>query len=1708
MAKRRGLTLEQLRQQGLAASRGLRTGRPEEEQMLLEGGEAPPFSGGFTPEAGETPPFLQEEKAAPEAPIRGLTPKSAQRMSEIEFGQLPTADQAGRKVFDMDAIAGSPKLAAIFRKYIPEGGQAITKYKTAKAQAMAEHAARRAEIESLPTKEVDGKTFFDLERIASDANLSNVFSKHVEGGKEMVDKLRDLNRLPTKDIEGQQVYDLEKITADSNLSGIFARRVEGGDKVIDRFASYDKAKRALDPYKSGEGYDVERAARSGVSADHIKLLFDLDDSAIANLRSAAETAPAAPAETGEAAPAPVAATSPEVLAGLQIKSAAAPQGLSEDQARTLAQNTRDTLLGWGYTPEQADAIKSFTREEVKGIDDAKDALDRQAYDTTLEALKIIKPDATMADISPNADRSRTFDLSFFAWGKENPETMAKYDSLPPEEKEKFRQLWQQSLYLFNAAHNVDALLVEARQGNTKESDKALAADLTKNTPVLAKYITGEGLGSGNYSFDIKSAVMGGVDFETLTKAGFEITEKQIADIKEQAVTEREYKTALDQMAPFKTDGGGYDVQAALKLGLSVNTLSMVFDPEDIQQANAANKAEAAMTAYKQKDGSYNLVAAAVDGVSFETMKDAGFKDEVIAEARLEAKNNPLWTPKSDRTPTWNEYKAYFGGQKTDTGTYPSWWNPVQAVKDIASNIEKAKNVDQLYDDYLEKYGYGNFIKSSYQSFLEDNLPAAAALRDDVTLSDISGKEWGQTALNVWLFAGAPGAGAVLKGVGKGIELLPAGKETMTVLKEAVVDGVELAKQAASTTSGAIKGTVVGAKDIAQGVVTGLKGSVTYTKPLYYEVPAAVGKDAELRFIKSLTMDKKVRLGDAFKAGLQEAKTDFARIVKAAELPTVLANRAYIASLKVRFLSKLDETASQFSLIDSKVNPYEKFGIDLRGLTGTGTRAALQTAIAESRYYDELFAEMLSNLKSVSKADLQKLERWSGFKGITRSVDDIGKARAEVDKLAKALDDWPFMSDGYRKALNEYTLAADKLDTAYGVYSDVLTPRINRPVSGKVVKDIEATEAKVRSSLADIGKAKADLARLQAKADPFGQAGPFQPVSTEYLDALERISKLRTNLRAAYDELSKVNARTIQRDFTTNISKKPEGGWPEAIASEERELAMAQNQLSRARASGDDDWIDDALQELRFREGKLEELVAKRQKGEMPPRPDRSAAKAEPSDIGGLFGKPGEPIRPQPKAPPETRIVVERSIDPKTGKTIERQKMVTEPRRKLTTKTMAKEKPQPKAAPKEEVPLPRRAPTVREARPLPGRVPKPGSLEARDESLYGERAYQDRDVEPVRVDAIGKPLAAITGIAAAAKAGTVTAAQAREAAGVSPAVKDTTGPITGISQGPATEPYIAPAPATKTVVSVGTKTMTATKTDTKPKTEKPKFPKAPLNLGMLGEKRSPDDFRGALTWRQGFGFWAAKEPYSKPEDFQFFNEPPAGAVITKDMKSAYETIQQITGQPPERKLLDMGIMDVVVSSPQGQPGVAGAIDFKLDAAQTTQQEVNLRKRAPMAESRLRRGPEHTSDISLRRNPHDTKAAHAGTALDLERKSKGLAPTVPEHKLRARATVRPEGRNLERNTKPLVRVVITPHTSKEVEGRHKGTGIGMAIVKGNPNSGLGKFKGNKSRRVPANTSPQDLNLSRVGKIYVATDSSGNKQLSRRPFKRSTKSKGRRR
>jgi len=153
-------------------------------------------------------------------------------------------------------------------------------------------------------------------------------------------------------------------------------------------------------------------------------------------------------------------------------------------------------------------------------------------------------------------------------------------------------------------------------------------------------------------------------------------------------------------------------------------------------------------------------------------------------------------------------------------------------------------------------------------------------------------------------------------------------------------------------------------------------------------------------------------------------------------------------------------------------------------------------------------------------------------------------------------------------------------------------------------------------------------------------------------------------------------------------------------------------------------------------------------------------------------------------------------------------------------------------------------------------------------------------------------------------------------------------------------------------------------------------KSPRPAGMRGKQEEKrQEFAGAITWKQGFGWWSVKAPYKNRSDVAFFyKDPPPNAKIVKGgAKSALRSIQTVTGIPPKKLTIDLGIMDIIIRKPGSKPGKPGAIEFKRDPEQKATGDISIVKgseEVPLSKNKM------PKKVAFETGSYDAKVTPAG------------------------------------------------------------------------------------------------------------------------------------
>jgi len=195
----------------------------------------------------------------------------------------------------------------------------------------------------------------------------------------------------------------------------------------------------------------------------------------------------------------------------------------------------------------------------------------------------------------------------------------------------------------------------------------------------------------------------------------------------------------------------------------------------------------------------------------------------------------------------------------------------------------------------------------------------------------------------------------------------------------------------------------------------------------------------------------------------------------------------------------------------------------------------------------------------------------------------------------------------------------------------------------------------------------------------------------------------------------------------------------------------------------------------------------------------------------------------------------------------------------------------------------------------------------------------------------------------AEAAAQTAAQSAIQSAIQPAIQSATAAMVNVGAQAAAQT------AAETAIKAATQTLVKTAVQTAvgitPTPVTPFVPFIPIIPPIPEGKRkwTPEEAKGAIAWKQGFIWVAIKRPYKSTADVAFFKKLPPGVTIVKGgPKSAYRSIQAITGKAPTKLLIDMGIMDITVKKPSKTPGKKGAIKFTRDIKQKTRGDISIGK----------------------------------------------------------------------------------------------------------------------------------------------------------------------
>lgn len=185
------------------------------------------------------------------------------------------------------------------------------------------------------------------------------------------------------------------------------------------------------------------------------------------------------------------------------------------------------------------------------------------------------------------------------------------------------------------------------------------------------------------------------------------------------------------------------------------------------------------------------------------------------------------------------------------------------------------------------------------------------------------------------------------------------------------------------------------------------------------------------------------------------------------------------------------------------------------------------------------------------------------------------------------------------------------------------------------------------------------------------------------------------------------------------------------------------------------------------------------------------------------------------------------------------------------------------------------------------------------------------------------------------------------------------PSPAVQSSPRGVPSARPSPAGVTSPRIspgGTKpkpvTTTSTVTSPSPGTIGTSSPRRGIvTLALDDETKKALGVGGSIAWRQGAlkqrgvlkdVWWVIRWPYKSKADVEvLLGDAPPRAVVLEGPGSAYQTIQALTGKPPQFMLtLDMGIFDVKIMQPKKGAGNRPSIKFVRDVKQRTVSDISL------------------------------------------------------------------------------------------------------------------------------------------------------------------------
>lgn len=209
------------------------------------------------------------------------------------------------------------------------------------------------------------------------------------------------------------------------------------------------------------------------------------------------------------------------------------------------------------------------------------------------------------------------------------------------------------------------------------------------------------------------------------------------------------------------------------------------------------------------------------------------------------------------------------------------------------------------------------------------------------------------------------------------------------------------------------------------------------------------------------------------------------------------------------------------------------------------------------------------------------------------------------------------------------------------------------------------------------------------------------------------------------------------------------------------------------------------------------------------------------------------------------------------------------------------------------------------------------------------------VEELVKSATATSVATKSAIATATK--DMTAENVATTEGVSTVPLTSVKPITGVKSAMASATGVMAIPAVKTAVATATATA------------QPRPIKLPREEKKKKNTEKSVSVKSAIAWRQGAVgrppqdvWYVISSPYRSASDVtRYIGVLPTGVTDVMPGKgSALRSIQTITGIPPARLEVDLGIQDITITDPDGV-GEPGAIQYNLDKKERTTGDITIK-----------------------------------------------------------------------------------------------------------------------------------------------------------------------